>query len=66
LVTADIIYPQPMLIDQMKYLRSMLMQADQRPGKDAYDRYEVLKTLWQNLETELSAFQQLDKEIRFE
>jgi hypothetical protein len=44
----------------------MLMQADQRPGKDAYDRYETLNTLWQSLETELSAFQQLDKEIRFE
>ncbi|NJN42504.1 MAG: hypothetical protein HC811_10050 [Flammeovirgaceae bacterium] len=42
LVTADMIYPTPMLIDQLNYLSSMLNQADQRPGKDAYDRYDEL------------------------
>jgi len=33
----------PMLIDQLNYLASMLNRADQRPGKDAYDRYEELE-----------------------
>lgn len=43
LVTPEGIYMQPMLIDQLRYLRSMLNQADQRPGKDAYERYEELR-----------------------
>ena len=43
LVTPDGIYMTPMLIDQLRYLRSMLNQADQRPGKDAYERYDELK-----------------------
>lgn len=43
LETADGIYMKPMLIDQLRYLRSMLNQADQKPGKDAFDRYEELK-----------------------
>ena len=41
--TPEGIYMTPMLIDQLRYLRSMLNQADQRPGNDAYDRYEELK-----------------------
>jgi hypothetical protein len=32
-----------MLIDQISYLYSMLDQADQVPGKDAYDRYTTLR-----------------------
>ena len=36
-------YMQPMLIDQIRYLQSMLSRADQKPGKDAYDRLEELK-----------------------
>ncbi len=37
------IYMQPMLTNQISYLGSMLKQADQKPGKDAYERYEELK-----------------------
>ncbi len=37
------IYMQPMLIAQISYLNSMLGRADQRPGKDAYERYNELK-----------------------
>ena len=33
---------QPMLIDQFKYLYSMVTEADQVLGKDAYDRYKEL------------------------
>ena len=36
-------YMQPMLIDQIRYLQSMLSRADQKPGKDAYNRLRELK-----------------------
>ena len=36
-------YPQPMLLDQIQYLYSMLQSADQKPGRDAYERLEVRK-----------------------
>jgi hypothetical protein len=43
LVTAeDIAYPQPMLLDQIRYLYGMLTAADQPPGRDAYERYAAL------------------------
>jgi hypothetical protein len=42
LQTADGTYMKPMLIAQIGYLASMLKQADQMPGKDAYLRFENL------------------------
>jgi photosystem II stability/assembly factor-like uncharacterized protein len=42
LKTADIVYPQPMLADQISYLYQMISNADQAPGQDAFDRYEEL------------------------
>tara|TARA_Y100000590_G_scaffold62948_1_gene67440 strand:+ start:4569 stop:7544 length:2976 start_codon:yes stop_codon:yes gene_type:complete len=36
-------YMQPMLIDQIRYLQSMLSRADQKPGKDVYNRLRELK-----------------------
>jgi photosystem II stability/assembly factor-like uncharacterized protein len=42
LKTADIIYPQPMLTDQISYLYNMISNADQAPGKEAEDRYQEL------------------------
>jgi hypothetical protein len=44
LKTEDIIYPQPMLTDQISYLYNMINTADQAPGKEAEDRFEVLTT----------------------
>jgi photosystem II stability/assembly factor-like uncharacterized protein len=35
-------YMMPKLINQIQYLYSMLNQADQRPGKDAFEQYEKL------------------------
>ncbi|MEJ2184367.1 MAG: hypothetical protein P8Z36_00340 [Gemmatimonadota bacterium] len=35
-------YPQPMLIDQIAYLYGMTTRADQKPGRDAYERYQEL------------------------
>lgn len=43
LKTQDGRYMRPMLLAQLSYLASMLDRADQKPGKDAYDRYEELK-----------------------
>ena len=40
---------KPMLIPQISYLYSMINRADQRPGKDAYDRYEELRKEWDML-----------------
>jgi photosystem II stability/assembly factor-like uncharacterized protein len=45
LVTDTLIYPQPMLLDQISYLYSMINSADQRPGKDAFSRYDELVAL---------------------
>jgi hypothetical protein len=42
LVTAEGRYTQPMLIDQLRYLLSMLSRADQKPGRDAYIRFDEL------------------------
>jgi photosystem II stability/assembly factor-like uncharacterized protein len=42
LQTEDIIYPQPMLTDQIRYLYNMINTADQAPGREAEDRFEVL------------------------
>ncbi len=49
LETADGRYMKPQLIDQLRYLSSMLDRADQRPGKDASDRYAELKTALKTL-----------------
>lgn len=44
LETAEGRYMTPGLIPQMGYLGSMLMQADQLPGQDAYDRFAELRS----------------------
>ncbi len=49
LVTPPGTYMQPMLQSQTGYLNSMLGRADQRPGKDAYDRLEELKAQFEEL-----------------
>ncbi|MDZ7716174.1 MAG: glycosyl hydrolase [Balneolaceae bacterium] len=36
-------YQPPMLIDQMEYLYYMTISADQRPGRDAYQRFYSLR-----------------------
>ena len=37
-------YPQPMLIDQLRYLSGFTSQGDFRPGKDAYERLARLQS----------------------
>jgi hypothetical protein len=40
--TAGGSYPQPMLLDQFANVSRMLGQADQKPGRDAYERFSDL------------------------
>lgn len=49
LTTAKGRYQIPQLVDQLGYLYSMLLRADQAPGKDAFDRYEELKERFESL-----------------
>lgn len=49
MVTASGTYMQPMLLDQINYLFSMISRTDQRPGRDAWIRYEELKTLTEGI-----------------
>jgi len=67
--TEDMSYPPPMLIDQLEYLYFMTISADQRPGRDAYIRFETLnksleeiKTRWQRLEDEIGNSYSVDME----
>ena len=53
LVTTKGTYMQPMLIDQARYLQSMLGRADQVPGRDAYDRLNELKDSFSKLKGSL-------------
>jgi photosystem II stability/assembly factor-like uncharacterized protein len=54
LLTGEVRYSQPMLIDQLEYLYENLDTADQEPGRDASVRYEelneALQTHIRNLE----------------
>jgi photosystem II stability/assembly factor-like uncharacterized protein len=53
LSTAPVRYSQPMLVDQIEYLFENLDTADQKPGRDAYERYEELNGSLQELLAEL-------------
>ena len=53
LKTKEGTYMQPMLIDQIRYLQSMLSRADQKPGKDALNRLKDLKSEFNTLKNKL-------------
>jgi photosystem II stability/assembly factor-like uncharacterized protein len=63
LVTEEGIYMKPQLISQLRYLRSMLQRADQRPGKDAYRRFDQLKSRWNELRGRMASMDQLDIKV---
>jgi hypothetical protein len=48
---AEGIYMQPMLTSQINYLYSMISKADQAPGQEALDRYEVLAREFADIKT---------------
>jgi photosystem II stability/assembly factor-like uncharacterized protein len=52
-VTTPGIYTQGMLIDQLSNIQRMITQADQKIGKDAYDRYADLVKEMAAIETQL-------------
>jgi hypothetical protein len=43
-------YQQPMLVDQIGYLYRLTTGADQRPGRDAYQRYQELEAELERVE----------------
>jgi len=43
-------YEQPMFLSQIRYLYSMLQRADQKPGKDAYIRFDKLKKWFNDIQ----------------
>ncbi len=57
LVTPPGTYMQPMLQSQTGYLGSMIGRADQKPGKDAYDRLEELKGRFEAIKAEFEALE---------
>jgi hypothetical protein len=48
-------YPQPMLIDQLVYLYQMITRADQKLGRDAFERYDELKRELDRIKEELNS-----------
>ena len=55
LVTPPGTYMQPMLQSQTGYLSSMIGRADQRPGQDAYERFEELKSRFEAIKKEFES-----------
>lgn len=53
LQTAEGIYMQPKLLDQISYLNSMINRADQLPGQDAYERFRTLEQEFDDLKASL-------------
>ncbi len=53
-------YQTPMLVDQLSYLYRMTSGADQRPGRDAYQRLNVLE---QELERHIETLQRIMQRI---
>jgi hypothetical protein len=53
LVDTPGIYTQPMLLSQLNNIQRMVTQADQRVGRDAYDRYADLIKEMQAIEAQL-------------
>ena len=57
LKTADMVYPQPMLTDQVAYLYNMISRADQAPGDEAEDRFDELSAKFRALSGSINSGQ---------
>lgn len=53
-------YPVPKLIDQIGYLYDMTTRADQRPNRDAFERYDELRS---QLDDVLQRVNRLDRAV---
>ena len=49
----DVTYPQPMLRSQISYLAGMVGRSPQKPGRDAFERYEQLEAELARIEAEI-------------
>jgi hypothetical protein len=49
LTERDTHYPQPMLVEQIQYLYGMIASTPQRPGRDAFERYDELVEWFEGL-----------------
>lgn len=56
-------YPPPMLLNQLNYLRNMVSSADQRPGNDAYLRFEDLKDEVESLSANLEELMSKSRDL---
>ncbi|MDZ7690661.1 MAG: hypothetical protein U5K69_05915 [Balneolaceae bacterium] len=54
-------YQPPMLIDQLEYLYYMTTSADQRPGDDAYTRFETLRKELEEIQSEWERTQEIEE-----
>jgi hypothetical protein len=54
LETAQGTYMKPMLLSQMNYLYNIVEGPDHRPGKDAFMRYDELKSKYEQLKSQSS------------
>jgi hypothetical protein len=54
MVDAEGSYPQPMFLNQVRYLAGMTGRADQRPGNFAYSRLEELQTQLADIQARLA------------
>jgi hypothetical protein len=52
-------YPQPMFLNQIRYLYSMLQRADQKPGQDAYARHAELQAELVEIVSELERLERI-------
>ena len=53
LVTGPVRYDMPMVADQLQYLNGMINTADQKLGRDAFERYEELKVALDSIVADL-------------
>jgi photosystem II stability/assembly factor-like uncharacterized protein len=51
---ADIIYPRPRLVNQISFLYNMLNTADQKPGKEFYERFDELSDQYEVISVQFS------------
>jgi hypothetical protein len=55
LMTGPVRYDMPMVADQLQYLNGMINRADQKLGRDAFERYEELKAALTSIVADLDA-----------
>ncbi len=55
LMTGPVRYDMPMVADQLQYLNGMINRADQKLGRDAFERYDELRAALDSIVSDLDA-----------